>query len=249
MMIRKDNFFTDVECDQIVKEVEAQTNNYVKSAGRIITLGNSFFNAVVRGNYTPQASIEEYRNNINDFTGFWNNLLLERMSSLLNYPTQYSKHWSLPGFNIIDIADGSPTIWHYDSEKTIFPYEDEFPDYNGQLNTYFESVITFTVMLVDGDTTFDYFPETESSWCDRNHATDEFVNIPCQGHQHLIGDNCPNPECTLKEYKTEHYKKGTLLLQDRRILHRKGRSIYKDHSRISMQGHGVVKDGVLWLHW
>jgi hypothetical protein len=59
----------------------------------------------------------------------------------------------------------------------------------------------------------------------------------CEQHRNLIGDNCSNLACELKEFKSAFYKKGTMLLQDERVLHRIG---LKDLN-------GVNTVGVMWF--
>ena len=104
-------------------------------------------------------------------------------------------------------------------------------------------------MLTDGNSSFDYYPETESKF--GNTILEETHSVACAGHVDLIGDDCPNSECHLTEFKTIHYKQGSLLIQDNRFLHRAG---YKDidgsnSSRITLNGYGVVKNGIMYLFW
>lgn len=249
-MLKQDNFFTSNECDLIIAGIEQYADKYTTSYNRIQTLGQSYFGSLANTNYNPMLAVTYYKEHQRLYDGPWYEILARHMSELFpDCEIKYSNKWSRPGFNKVDKENPEPTLWHYDSEKTVFPYEEEFPEFDGDLEGYFDGVYTFTIMLVDGDFTFDYFPQSFSKWSTRRNAVNEMTNIPCSGHFHLEGDDCKNPECTLTEYETQHYKKGTLLMQDRRVLHRKGWSKYKDQSRISMQGHAVRKDNVVFLHW
>ena len=66
-----------------------------------------------------------------------------------------------------------------------------------------------------------------------------------------MGDDCPNLTCALSNFKTAYYKKGTMLLQDERVLHRVGLKDLNGSSntRITLQGYGLVRNGTLYLVW
>lgn len=246
MYTKIDNFFTESECDQIMHALKPHENEFKSVAGRIENLGTGYFGVLKNNNFAPMDAIKNYK--IKDYNGIWHDILLNHMSELFG-DVRYLTKLAKPGFNKVDVDSGDPCIWHYDSEKTVIPYfnEEIFSDYTHRLS-YFDKVFTFTVMISDGDFTFDFYPQTVSEYI---KPPDDYTNTPCIGHLNLLGDECPNPDCPLgANYETIHYKKGTLILQDVRMLHRKGRSVYTaNQPRISIQGHGVEKDGVVYLHW
>lgn len=242
-----DNFFSDKQCDQIVNELLKTKDQFRNRYTALSYLGNNFFACLSDHNFIYEPGLEQYKKiqQEPEFTGFWHDYLLEQMSAHV-MPAQYTQSFSKPGFQMTTTDILQPGIWHYNSEKIIFPYQEEFSDYTGNLN-YFDGIYTMTIMLTDGAFTFDYYPETDSTW-----ATDimtDLTNTPCAEHTHWEGDKCPDPNCPLVRYETIHYKKGTLLLQDSRFMHRIGPSKYNDQHRITMQGHGVAKNNIMYLHW
>lgn len=177
-------------------------------------------------------------------------LLKEKLSSMFDNVV-YTNEFSKPGFQIIKRdEDKQPSVWHYDNMITMFPYNVEFDDYDFDFSNYFDEYYIFTLMLSDGEFSFDYFPETDSSF--GKDILDASTNTPiCKDHVNLVGDNCSNPNCELKKYETIKYTKGSLLVQNERVLHRVGsRDINGSHSlRATLQTYGVVKDGTLYLFW
>lgn len=247
MLEKYDNFFTDAECNQVVEDILKRKEQFIPRSESLSYYGGNFFDHLAKTDFDLLAAINTY-NQVKDnpeYTGYWHDMLLEKLSKIVSNP-QYMPHMAKPGFHLIETAYPGPGIWHYNSEKILFPYQDDFPDYTGDIN-YFDGVYTFTLMLTEGDFTFDYFPETLSEWL-RNPLA-ELENTPCFEHLHLDGDICPNTNCTLKEYQTVHYKKGTLLLQDQRFMHRIGSSSFTGNNRVTMQGHAVTKNNNFYLYW
>lgn len=242
-----DNFFSDSECDSIINGIELYKSNFVNVGHRVDILGGSMWGSLAKNDYNIEQTIQDYLN-FTEYKGFWYDLLLERMSKEFGN-VRYPKGLPKPGFAKIDINNSNPTLWHYDSEKVGIPYglSPDFPEYTNL--SYFDAVYTFTIMLTDGNFTFDFFPQTDSEWT--KSAEEEFTTNICVPHLHLVGEDCGDPNCPLgTNYETIHYKKGTVILQNRRILHRRGFSIYTHtQPRITFQGHGVEKDGVVYLHW
>lgn len=244
MLTVYDKFFEDDKCDQIVKEILALEDKFQYRLDSLNYLGGNFFGCLALNDYNVDAGYALYKQQP-EFSGFWYDYLLERMSDQVN-PASYTRAFSKPGFQLTKTSTPQPGIWHYNSEKIIFPYRDEFPDYTGSLD-YFDGVYTMTVMLTDGNFRFDYYPETNSNWA--NNIIADIANTPCDKHIHLEGDECPNPKCPLSNYTSIHYKKGTLVLQASRFMHRIGPSEFTGQPRITFQGHGVLKNNTLYLHW
>ena len=105
-------------------------------------------------------------------------------------------------------------------------------------------------MLSDGHYSFDYYPETLSEF-GRNYIESKTISPVCEQHRNLIGDNCSNPTCKLSEFKSAFYKKGTMLLQEERVLHRVGLTDLNgsNNLRIALQGYGLVKNKTVYLVW
>jgi hypothetical protein len=110
--------------------------------------------------------------------------------------------------------------------------------------------LIFTTLLSDGNYSFDYYPETLSLFSN-NYKEAKSISPICEQHRNLVGDECSNPKCKLKEFKTVYYKKGTMLMQDERFLHRVGFTDLNGSSdyRITLQGYGLIKNKILYLVW
>lgn len=232
-----DNFFSKDECNIAISEVnQNQSSWYHCGETDMYILGNSFLR-------------KEFNAHLDKIYEF-NAANLFKVKLLDIFPKiEFLKKTGKPGFQIINQNETKkPAVWHYDSILINFPYNLEFADYNN-FNDYFEEYYVFTLMLSDGNFSFDYYPETKSKF--GNTPLEEQQSIVCEGHVDLIGDNCTNSECQLKEFETINYKQGSLLVQDDRYLHRVG---YKDidgtdSKRITLQSYGVVKNGIMYLFW
>lgn len=243
-----DNFFTEEECNSAVNVVNENSSLWYQCPWtEMYILGNSLFrkisfeqNKIDYGNY--------FESKYFDTEAVY--LLKQKLESLYNN-VEFIPTFSRPGFQIIKLNENkNPSVWHYDNMIACYPFEQVFEDYTGNFDEYFDQKLIFTTLLSDGNYSFDYYPETVS-----NFGKDFFEarNIAplCQGHRNLVGDCCPNPDCTLKEFKTVYYKKGTMLLQDERFLHRVGLKDLNGSSnlRITLQGYGLVKNNTLYLVW
>lgn len=243
-----DNFFTSAECDSAVQFVKQnETKWYVCPWTNMYILGNSLFrkitfteNGIDYGNYFEVGPIDSSATQ----------LLKDKLSTLFDN-IEFIPGFSKPGFQIIKLNENkNPSVWHYDDMLTCFPFEKYFSDYTGNFNEYFEQKLIFTTLLSDGNYTFDYYPETVSNFS-KDYKEARTSSPVCEQHRNLVGDNCINPNCTLTEFKTAYYKKGTMLLQDERFLHRVGLQDLNGTSnlRITLQGYGLVRKGTLYLVW
>jgi hypothetical protein len=242
------NFFTEEECNSAVNVVNENSNLWYQCpwTGMYI-LGNSLFrkisfeqNKIDYGNYFE----------LKYFDTEAVHLLKQKLEKLYN-DVEFIPTFSRPGFQIIRLNENkNPSVWHYDNMITSYPFEQVFEDYTGNFDEYFDQKLIFTTLLSDGNYSFDYYPETVSNFGKDFFETTGIAPL-CQGHRNLVGDLCPNPECTLKEFKTVYYKKGTMLLQDERFLHRVGLKDLNGGSnlRITLQGYGLVKNNTLYLVW
>ena len=233
-----ENFFSSTECDDTLAEVyQNQSLWYQCSETDMYILGNSLLRNQ-SGNYLD--------NNIYNFNSV--TLFKEKLSSL--FPkVEFVKHLGKPGFQIIkQNGTSKPCVWHYDSILLCFPYEKEFSDFTN-FHDYFDEYYIFTLMMTDGKSSFDFYPETKSNFPRRD--IEETEKPLCKEHEDLLGDVCVNPNCQLKEFQTIYYTPGSLIVQTERVLHRIGsRDINgTDASRISLQGYGVVKNGTMYLCW
>jgi len=243
-----DNFFTEEECNTAAEYVKQKESSWYKCpwTGMYI-LGNSLFRKITftesgidYGNYFEIGSIDSPASQI----------LKNKLTNNFN-KVEFVNGLSKPGFQIIKLNESKdPSVWHYDDMITCFPFEKYFKDYTGNFNEYFDQKLIFTVLLSDGHYTFDYYPETLSEF-GKDYKEARNTSPICPQHRNLIGDDCANPDCTLKEFKTLYYKKGMMLLQDERYLHRVGLVDLNGTSdlRITLQGYGLVKDDILYLIW
>lgn len=243
-----DNFFTESECDDYASIVRSNQSQWQKCRWTDMhILGNSLFR---------KTTVNENSMDHGDYfqTGYFDTdaiyLLKNKLSQYYN-KIEFIPNFSRPGFQIIKLNENkTPSIWHYDDMLTCFPFEKYFKDYIGNFNEYFEKKLIFTILISDGNYSFDYYPETASQF-GKNYNESRTISPVCKQHRNLVGDNCSNSECKLKEFKTLFYKKGTLLIQERRFLHRVG---FKDldnssNLRISLQGYGLMRNGILYLVW
>ena len=70
-------------------------------------------------------------------------------------------------------------------------------------NIKYLTVLIFTTLLSDGNYSFDYYPETLSLF-GKDYKEAKSISPICEQHRNLVGDNCANPECKLKEFKPYH---------------------------------------------
>jgi hypothetical protein len=227
------NFLTQTECDNIVAEVKSRKDSW-KFYDNIEVLGNSFYRIWLNNGRNAKDAWETYSAAQN--VDIMDELFRSRISAHVNYDdVRFTQHFSRPGFQII--TKETPRNWHYDDDKLHYPYAVEFPDY--KTFDYFDDAYTFTLMLTEGNFTYEYYPQTQSRY--RSKAT-----YYCQKHHELYGDDC---DCDLKNPIKIVYQKGDLILAKNRQLHRVGPSTYKTDERITLQGSGVVKNKVLYIYW
>ena len=243
-----ENFFTNEECNTALTTISSSEQDWKKChQTSMYVLGNSLFRKLKFDNGNPT-----YSTYFNDNTYFFKSadLLKEKLKTQFKEVT-YTKNFSRPGFQLIKRnEDSRPSVWHYDNMITCFPYELEFKDYNNDFSNYFDEYYIFTLMLSDEVGSFDYYPETESTFGKDIYEASTITPI-CKQHVNLVGDNCSSLDCTLKDYKTLYYNKGSLLVQNNRVLHRVGnRDINGNNTiRATLQTYGVVKDETLFLFW
>ena len=243
-----DNFFTESECDNAVEYVINRKNDwYVCPWTSMRILGNSLFRKVT---FTDTGINHGDYFEVGPISSPASILLKDKLSSMFN-KVKTIPGFSNPGFQIIKLNESKePSVWHYDDMLTCFPFERHFEDYTGNFNEYFDRKLIFTTLLSDGNFSFDYFPETVSSF-GKDYKEAKHISPICEQHRNLVGDNCANPDCKLTEFKSAYYKKGTMLLQEERFLHRVGLKDLNGSAdlRITLQGYGLVKDGTLYLVW
>lgn len=243
-----DNFFTEEECDSAVDFVKQHESAwYICPWTSMYILGNSLFRKITftntgidYGNYFDVGAVDSPATQ----------LLKDKLSSMFD-EVKFIQDFSKPGFQIIKLNENkNPSVWHYDDMLTCFPVKRYFNDYTGDFNEYFDQKLIFTTLLSDGEYSFDYYPETLSPF-GKDYKEAQTISPVCKQHRNLIGDDCTNPECNLNEFKSVFYKKGTMLLQDERVLHRIGLKDLNGSSnlRISLQGYGLVKNKTVYLVW
>lgn len=243
-----DNFFTEEECNSAVDFVTRHESSwYTCPWTSMYILGNSLFRKITftetgldYGNYFDVGAVDSPATQ----------LLKDKLSSMFD-EVKFIQGFSKPGFQIIKLNENkNPSVWHYDDMLTCFPYEQYFKDYTGNFNEYFDQKLIFTTLLSDGKYSFDYYPETLSPF-GKDYKEARTISPVCEQHRNLVGDNCLNLSCMLSEFKTAYYKKGTMLLQDERVLHRIGLKDLNgsNNLRIALQGYGLVKNKTVYLVW
>lgn len=243
-----DDFFSESECDQAVSVVKKNSDQWYKCPWTsMYILGNSFFrkitfesNSIGHGNYFESGYFDT------DAV----DLLKRKLEKLYNR-VEFIPSFSRPGFQIIKLNENkNSSVWHYDNMITCYPFEKVFVDYSGNFNEYFEQKLIFTTLISDGNYSFDYYPETISDF-GKDYFSTSKISPVCDQHRNLVGDVCSNPNCELKDFKSLYYKKGTLLIQEERLLHRVGLIDLNGSVdlRITLQGYGLVRNNVLYLVW
>lgn len=243
-----DNFFTEAECNSTVDVVIKNTPLWYQCPWTsMYILGNSLFRKIAftdtgidYGNYFDSDYFDTE-------AIYLLKTKLETMFDKVEFVTGFSR----PGFQVIKLNENkNPSVWHYDDMLTCYPFEKYFKDYTGNFNEYFDQKLIFTTLLSDGNYSFDYYPETISPF-GKDYKESKTISPVCESHRNLVGDNCTNTTCTLKEFKSIFYKKGTMLLQEERFLHRVGITDLDGSNdlRITLQGYGLVKNGTLYLVW
>jgi len=245
MISRYDNFFTKDECNSLISEVLSHENQWkLNPLTQYRTLGNSFFSASVR--LGSNKNFDYSKETLIDLQVY--NLFKDKLSKIFTN-VEFTKTLGKPGYTIILPDQPKTALWHYDNELSLFPYTQEFKDYNNDFHSYFEEFYTFVLMISDGDYSFDYYPETVSKY--KNSPDEEISNYFCKDHVKLVGDKCSNPDCKLKDYTRINYKQGTLIVQEERFLHRASPAIFKQHDdlRVIVRGYGVMKNNTVYIFW
>lgn len=242
-----DRFFSETECDKLVEIVRSNQDSWYQCphTGMYI-LGNSLFRKM---KYTSEGI--DFGTYFDDeyFESEHIELLVRKLNRYFGR-IEFIPGFSKPGFQIIKLNETQkPSVWHYDNMITMFPFERYFKDYDN-FNDYFEKKLIFTVMLTDGKFSFDYYPETKSEF-GKDFFESSKIRPICKEHTNLVGDDCTNEDCQLKDYKTVTYRKGSVLMQSARMLHRVGLTDLNGSTdlRITLQTYGVVKNDVLYLLW
>lgn len=245
MLQKYENFFSEDECNQLLKEVDENKHQWkVNPLTQFRTLGNCLFSAMVRmGSGNTDNYATENQDNLQVY-----NLFKDKLSTLFSN-VEFTEHFGKPGYTVILPNQPRSYLWHYDNELPLFPYSKEFHDYNNDFHGYFDKSYTFVVMLSKGNYSFDYYPETVSKYV--NTFQGEMENYHCKDHVKLVGDICPNVNCDLKQYEKVKYEQGTLLIQEERFLHRASPATFSDDNemRVIVRGYGVQKNNKLYIFW
>lgn len=236
------NFLSLEECDSLKNLALSNTDKWkeypdfkdVPSTSAIKVYGNSYFRHLISTNFNLNAALKLYNSTEDISSDYYKEFLIQKLSLVFD-GIKYIKGFSIPGFQIVE--QETPRVWHYDDEKLRYPYKLAFPDYNN--TKYFDRWVTFTIMLSEGDFTYDYYTETKSEYKDQ-------PEYYCRKHHGLRNDEC---NCNLKEYSTIKYSLGDMILADGRYLHRVGKSSYFNDSRITIQGHIVTKGSASYMYW
>lgn len=233
-----ENFFTAQECTDAAKEITEHKDKWIRCPDTdMFVLGNSYL----------RNQNDRYLNN-NTYSFATVDLFCKKVSSLFQKEVRFCQYLARPGFQIIERDfSNRPCVWHYDKILIRYPYNVEFPDYD-KFDTYFDRYYVLGLMISGSESSFDYFPETEAEFTSDRNAPETPL---CENHHDLLGDDCGNPDCKLKEFQTVHYTQGSLLIQTKKILHRVGHADIngtKDQ-RMTLQAYAVVKGDVIYLFW
>ena len=237
------NFFSKVECDQLKNFVLSHRKDWIvykdnkETDHALIVYGNNFLRILLKNKFDKSKTQIEYESGLTIEHEWLYDILSQRIGTLLNKEVRYVDNFAKPGFHIFLQTD--PRVWHYDDEKPHYPYRKSFKGYDNF--SYFDRVYTMTITLSSGEFTYDYFPETYSKYS-------ENAPMYCKTHHGLQGDECG--ECDLTKYETVKYSVGDLILTEDRYIHRVGSSKYvNDNERITIQGHIVIKDNIVYMYW
>lgn len=232
------DLFTQEECHSAINEITQSQNLWISCLDSdMYVLGNSFLRnqnkTYLDNNIYNSKTVELFR---------------EKISALFQKEVRFCHSLAKPGFQVVNRKGSkNPCVWHYDTVLLKYPYNIEFPDYDA-FDTYFENYYVLGLMLTDGQSSFDYFQDTETEFVN-DTATSE--TPLCNNHHDLVGDDCGNPDCRLTEFQTLQYQQGALLIQTKKILHRIGYADIdgSDHQRMTLQAYAVVKDDIMYLFW
>jgi hypothetical protein len=250
----QDNFLTKNECEQALKEFDEfeKSKSMMRAVHQYFAVGNSFLehldaatNRTIQNRTADNIKIasEKYFNSTRLYSPT-HDLLLTKFQNLFDINVKYFDKLSIPGYSYAlpnnGINEQPAHLWHYDDEKNFYPYSAEFPDYTDL--SYFDDIFTMTIMLTQGDFTYDYYKETYMKW-------PRPANSLCNAHVRFRGDVCSNPDCKLNDYVTVKYNQGTVNIGRQCRLHRIGKSVFTGDSRIAIQTHSVLKNNTLYLYW
>ena len=144
MLSRYDNFFTQDECKILIDEVlEYKSQWKFNPLTQYRTLGNSFFSSSVRveSNNTFNYS-EETATELKVY-----NLFKNKLSDVFTN-VEFTKSLGKPGYTIILPNQPKSALWHYDNELSLFPFNQEFKDYNNNFHAYFEKFLYICINVI-----------------------------------------------------------------------------------------------------
>ena len=244
MILHVRSFYSVNEAKTLKESIESIRSDWrfypdrkLGATNAIYVYGRSLFRHLVENKFDSWKSRDSYLKDTFTPEIEYLDVLRSKMSATLGGGVEYFSRLAHPGFQIV--TEGTPRIWHYDDEKSRYPYDVEFPEYRG-FDGFFDDLYTFTIMLSSGKFTYNYYPQTLSKY----KSQPEYY---CSKHHGLLGDEC---DCDLKTYETIEYEQGDMIIAKDRYLHRVGSSEYtSDRERITMQGQIAKKNNTYYLYW
>ena len=232
-MLTEHEFIKPDQCARIIEIVHALKEHWVNRAAGFLpfyTLGAASYLDASTDKLTPYYQAAERYNPIleSHFPQLYESLK-DTLSQTLNIPVTYAKGMSLPGFHIFlaNKAFENPIAsTHFDLQFKPLKWEYEQVDFAHPIS------FTCAVSLPHAGTGINYWDISQEEVKDLNRAELE----------------------DLKKSKETHflpYSQGKLVLHRGLILHQIApcKEIKPTDERITLQGHGLICDGILRLYW
>lgn len=231
MTISQHPFLIADDCQRIRKNVYALKDFWVNRSSGILpffTLGAaSYLDAKDMVQYT--SAIEKYNPLLQHYFSWLYAMLSKQLSAILDIPVDYAEGLSLPGFHIFlaNQAFKSPVASiHFDLQylSVKLPYA----------NIDFDHPISFTcaISLPKSGAGLNYWAITYAEA--KGLSKDELDQLKDS-----------------KEALYIEYEIGKLVLHKGLILHQiaPSKEVKMGDERITLQGHGLICDGILRLYW
>ena len=156
-------------------------------------------------------------------------MLCEKLAEITGFPTHFADKMALPGFHIFLYNK----TFEYPVAHTLFDLQFQSLKWEYE-KVDLEHPISFTCPIV--------MPKTGSGL--------NYWEITRDETKHLSDGELENLRRS-KETLYFPYKQGNLIFHEGLVLHQiaPSKDLQEDDERITLQGHGIVCDGVLCLYW
>lgn len=231
-MLSEHDLLTADECNRACDIVHSLKDHWVNRSGGFLpffTLGAASYLDTTKEDETPylQAALR-YNPILEANFPLIYERLVDTLSGIFNVPVAYAKNYGRPGFHIFLAAkcfENPIASIHFDLQYKNLKWEFENIDYDNPIS------FTCPIALPKGSGGLNYWDIGSES---KDLSKDEVDNLRKTKEQHYFP-----------------YHLGKLVLHHGLTLHQiaPSQEMHSNDERITLQGHGLMCDGILRLYW